>query len=560
MATPVHLRPLLLRALLVVATALAYANTFSVPFVFDDIAAITQNPSLTRFATALFPPDGLSVTGRPLANLSLALNYAISRESVWSYHALNLALHVTNTLLLFTLLHRTLTQLKLKLPNLNCEAAAFAAASLWSLHPLHTAAVTYVMQCTELLAACATLLALYAFTRGGVRWLTVSVVACALGMTAKETAVVIPLLVLGYDRTWVSHSYAAALRTRPTFYAALAGTWLILAALLLGTDSRGASAGFSSAISATDYALTQLYAVPHYLRLAVWPAPLVFDYGTFLTRSLVQLVPGGLVLVALLATTTIALRRWPAAGFCGLWFFALLAPTSSVVPIATQTIAEHRIYLALAAPLALLAFVLHARFAHRASFLLLTLSLGLGVATFARNTTYRSVLALWQDTAAKSPANPRAHYNLALAQLDAGQRPAALVSLATATRLDPAHALAHHKLGTALVADGRFADALPHLAASAKLTPDSAAAHYELANLLVRLARIAEAAPHYADVVRLVPAHAVARYNFGNALAQLSRFADALVQFDEAARLDPADTSARTNAARIRDYLRTAPP
>ncbi len=330
--------------------------------------------------------------------------------------------------------------------------------------------------------------------------------------------------------------------------------------MILGTDSRGASAGFSSAISATDYALTQLYAVPHYLRLAVWPTPLVFDYGTFLTRSLVQIIPGALVLVALLAATAVALRRWPAAGFCGLWFFALLAPTSSVVPIATQTIAEHRVYLALAAPLALLAFALHARFAHRASFLLITLSLGLGVATFARNTTYRSVLSLWQDTAAQAPANPRAHYNLALAQFDAGERPAALVSLATATRLDPTHALAHHKLGTALVADGRFADALPHLTASAQLTPDSAAGHYELANLLVRLARVAEAAPHYADAVRLAPAHAAARYNFGNALAQLGRYPDALAQFDEAARLDPADTSARTNAARIRDYLRTAPP
>lgn len=560
MAIPVRLRPLLLRAFLVVATTLAYANTFSVPFVFDDIAAITQNPSLARFATALCPPDALSVTGRPLANLSLALNYALSGESVWSYHALNLALHLTNTLLLFALVRRALASLQLKLPNLNCEAAALTAASLWALHPLHTAAVTYVMQRTELLAAGATLFTLYAFMRGGVCWLTISVVACATGMAAKETAVVIPLLILAYDRTFFSHSLIAALRTRPAFYAALASTWLILAAFLIGTDSRGASAGFSSAISATDYALTQLYAVPHYLRLAVWPTPLVFDYGTSLSHSVIQLVPGALILMALLTATVVALRRWPAAGFCGLWFFVLLAPTSSVIPIATQTIAEHRVYLALAAPLALLAFALHARFAHHASFLLIALSLGLGVATFARNTTYRSVLALWQDTATKSPANPRAHYNLALAQLDAGQRPAALLSLTTATRLDPAHALAHHKLGTTLVADGRFADALPHLAASAQLTPDSAAAHYELANLLVRLGRIADAAPHYADAVRLAPAHAAARYNFGNALAQLGRYADALAQFDEAARLDPADTSARTNAARIRDYLRAAPP
>ena len=559
MATPVTsppLSPLFTGgALLVAATLAAYAHTFSVPFVFDDVAAITQNPSLAHFSTALFPPAGLSVSGRPLANLSFALNYALSRESVWSYHALNLALHVTNTLLLFALVRRTLSGGRSLLAG---DSVAFASASLWSLHPLHTAAVTYVMQRTELLAACATLLTLYAFTRGGVHWLTVAVVACAAGMTAKETAVVIPLLILAYDRTFISRSYATALRTRPAFYAALAATWLVLAGLVLGTENRGASAGFTSALPWSDYALTQLSAVPHYLRLAVWPAPLVFDYGAPVITSPARLLPGTLVLVALVTATLVALRRWPAVGFCGVWFFALLAPTSSFVPIATQTIAEHRVYLALAAPLALLAVALHRWFDRRA-LIPVVLALALGAVTFARNADYRTLLSLWQDTVRKAPANPRAHYNLALAQLAAGLRADALRSLASATRLDPAHAPAHHTLGTLLVAEARLPEALPHLPASARLPPDSAAAHYELANALVRLTRVAEAAPHYAEAVRLAPAHALARYNFGNALAQLGRYPDALVQFDEAARLDPADSSSHANASRIRTYLGLPP-
>ena len=560
MATPVTsppLSPLFTGgALLVAATLAAYAHTFSVPFVFDDVAAITQNPSLAHFSTALFPPAGLSVSGRPLANLSFALNYALSRESVWSYHALNLALHVTNTLLLFALVRRTLSGGRSLLAG---DSVAFASASLWSLHPLHTAAVTYVMQRTELLAACATLLTLYAFTRGGVHWLTVAVVACAAGMTAKETAVVIPLLILAYDRTFISRSCATALRTRPAFYAALAAPWLVLAGLVLGTENRGASAGFTSALPWSDYALTQLSAVPHYLRLAVWPAPLVFDYGATVITSPARLLPGTFVLVALVTATLVALRRWPAVGFCGVWFFALLAPTSSFVPIATQTIAEHRVYLALAAPLALLAVALHRWFDRRALIPVVLVALALGAVTFARNADYRTLLSLWQDTVRKAPANPRAHYNLALAQLAAGLRADALRSLASATRLDPAHAPAHHKLGTLLVAAARLPEALPHLTASARLTPDSAAAHYELANALVRLTRVAEAAPHYAEAVRLAPAHAVARYNFGNALAQLGRYPDALVQFDEAARLDPADSSSHANATRIRAYLGLPP-
>ena len=568
MATPVTSSPVsppfACGALLVAATLAAYANTFAVPFVFDDVAAITQNPSLAHFSTALFPPDDLSVSGRPLANLSFALNYAISGDSVWSYHALHLALHVANTLLLFALLRRTLSGGRSLLAG---DSVPFTAALLWALHPLQTAAVTYVMQRTELLVSLGVLGTLSAFARatipppgsGANRWLTLSVIACLLGMASKEVMVSAPLLVLCYDRTFVAGSFRAALRQRPRYYLALAAPWLLLAGLVLGTENRGASAGFNSALPWSDYALTQLSAVPHYLRLAVWPAPLVFDYGATVITAPALILPGTLVLVALVAATLVALRRWPAAGFCGVWFFALLAPTSSFVPIATQTIAEHRIYLALAAPLVLLAVALHRWFDRRALIPVVLVALALGAVTFARNADYRTLLSLWQDTVQKAPANPRAHYNLALAQLAAGLRADALRSLASATRLDPAHAPAHHKLGTLLVAEARLTEALPHLTASARLTPDSAAAHYELANALVRLTRVADAAPHYAEAVRLAPGHAAARYNFGNALTQLGRYPDALVQFDEAARLDPADASARANATRLRAYLSPAP-
>ena len=56
----------------------------------------------------LCPPNhGETVTGRPLLNLSLAVNYAISGLDVWSYHATNLAIHILAALLLFGILRRT---------------------------------------------------------------------------------------------------------------------------------------------------------------------------------------------------------------------------------------------------------------------------------------------------------------------------------------------------------------------------------------------------------------------------------------------------------------------
>lgn len=550
----------LARTLLVVATLAAYANTFSAPFVFDDVAAVTQNPSLKSFITALSPPPGLSVTGRPLANLSLALNHAISGESVWSYHALNLALHLGNTLLLFALLRHSLV---CRSPARESEDLfiPFAAATLWALHPLQTATVTYVMQRTELLAACATLLSLFAFTRLGPRWHTLSVLTCALGMTAKETAVVIPVLILLYDRTFISLSFSAALRARPRTYAALAGTWLILAALVLGTDNRGASAGLAASLAWPDYLLTQLWAIPHYLRLTLWPNPLVFDYGTATFSQIIPiLLPAVLVVTALIATA-IALYRRPIIGFLGAVFFLLLAPTS-LVPIATQTVAEHRIYLALIFPVLLLSFALRHFLGRRAPFILAPLALTLAATTFARNTHYRSAAALWSDTVEKRPGNPRAHYNLAvhLLALPAPDHSRAVAALTETLRLDPAHPLAPAKLGTLLVSLGRFPEAIAPLESALGLTPASAPLHYQLAAALLSTGRTADALPHLAEAVRLNPTHAPARANFGRALAETQHYAEALIQFDAAARLDPADASSRANATRIRDYLRTVQP
>ncbi len=556
------------RLALVVAVVAAYANTFSVPFVFDDVAAVTQNPSLASFVTALAPPPGLSTTGRPLANLSLALNHALSGEAVWSYHALNLALHLTNTLLLFALLRSTFSRSSPTRENRDrsTDHLALIAALLWSLHPLHTATVTYVMQRTELLAATATLLSLSAFARATspaqsahpTRWLAVSVLAALTGMASKETAVVIPALVFLYDRAFVSASFATALRARPRFYASLAATWFLLAALVLGTDNRGASAGLAAALPWSDYALTQVWAFGHYLRLTVWPSPLVFDYGTLQIRDLSLLALPALLLLASLALTW----RRPVLRFCTVAFLLLLAPTS-LVPIATQTVAEHRLYLALVLPTVLLALALHRFFARPALLIAAPVAASLALATFVRNTDYHSAIALWADTATKLPTNARAHYNLAVHLLAASpaRDPArAAIALVETLRLEPTHPLAPAKLGATLLELGRPTEAVAPLQIAARLSPDSAAVHYQLAAALIAADRAPEALPHLATAVRLNPTHAAARANYGRALTAARRYAEALAEFDAASRLDPTDASARENAARLRAFLRSPPP
>lgn len=75
--------------LAVVAT---YWNVLDGPFVFDDLPAIVENPSLRDWRTALQSPAdrGLPVTGRPLVSLSLAINYAWGGLAPRGYHLVNI--------------------------------------------------------------------------------------------------------------------------------------------------------------------------------------------------------------------------------------------------------------------------------------------------------------------------------------------------------------------------------------------------------------------------------------------------------------------------------------
>ena len=379
---------------LAAAVALAYSNTFTVPFLFDDTDSILKNPTLHSWRTVFFPPSahGETVSGRPLLNATFALNYAISGTNVWSYHLLNLLIHLFTGLTLFGLIRRTLAGKRVGWRARPAFWCALAAAAIWLLHPLQTAAVTYIVQRAESLMALWYLLTLYCFARAAesnvarasspcddapasprsmgfqpmstarnaaqskiqnpkskIPWLALSLLACALGMATKEVMASAPLLVLLYDRAFVSGTLRAALRSRRKYYAALAATWLILAACLLTSGFRGGSAGYDTPVTWWIYAITQCKAILIYLKLVFWPAPQIFDYGIYFERWPLQVLPHIIAVALLAATALYAIYRWPRAGIFGALFFAVLAPTSSVIPLVTQPMAEHRMYLPSAA-------------------------------------------------------------------------------------------------------------------------------------------------------------------------------------------------------------------
>ena len=134
-------------------------------------------------------------------------------------------------------------------------------------------------------------------------------------MAAKEVMVSAPLMALLYDRTFLAGSFREAWRRRRGLYLALAGTWVLLAALVAQAPTRGLTAGFGVGMSPWAYLGTQFGAIVHYLKLSAWPSPLVLDYGTDTATGTINIVPYLIVVVLLAAATAVALWRWPKVGF-----------------------------------------------------------------------------------------------------------------------------------------------------------------------------------------------------------------------------------------------------
>jgi tetratricopeptide (TPR) repeat protein len=239
---------------------------------------------------------------------------------------------------------------------------------------------------------------------------------------------------------------------------------------MVHVGSRGGAVGTGLKIDSWHYLLTQFHAITLYLGLALWPHPLTFDYGTTTVASLGAVWPEALLVVALGMVTFYYVGKRSALGFVGAWFFAILAPSSSIVPLAKQTIAEHRMYLPLGAVLLLVALAAHA-VCGRARFAAI-LALPLIVLTLLRNDDYANGLTIWTQSIARYPDNPRAHVNLGDAYVNAGQLRAGAEQFTIALRLDPNLPDAYNNRAVAETALGETKQAEADYRAALRIWPN----------------------------------------------------------------------------------------
>jgi tetratricopeptide (TPR) repeat protein len=534
--------------LVLAAGWLGYANTFSAPFIFDDVPAIVENPTLhdlRRPSELLAPPAlrGSGVAGRPLVNLSLALNRGISGDRVWSYHAFNLLVHLGAALALFGLVRGTLEPQGEGNGGTRSTAIATCTALLWAVHPLQTESVTCIIQRTESLCGLFYLLLFQAFARAvrhGGGWWALAFGAGLAGAATKELMATAPLLLLLYDRTFVTGSFRRTWEARGRWHLGLAlAVWALVGLLLWRSELRGGTVGFGRGIGAWQYACTQCRAIVMYLKLALWPHPLVLDYGTDVVDGFGAVWAQAAFLAALAGGTLWAIVRRPKLGFLGAWWFVILAPSSSVVPLVTQTMAEHRMYLPLAA--LIVAAVVGCRHitGRRFAAVIAIAAAALLITTSARNRDYATAESIWRDNVAKRPQNARAHFTLAQLADEAGRLSEAIEHSEAAVRLVPADASAQFNLAFSLARAGRLAEAETHYRAAAQLRPDSADPHINLGAVLMRLGKVDAAVPEYETVVRLRPASAEDIFNLAQAYLAAGRPGDAIAQYEAVIRLTP---------------------
>ena len=556
----------------------AYYNSFEGVFVYDDIDSISNNrhirtlwPLSEAMSLPLLNVD-TTTSRRPLLSLSFALNHFLFGPEPWGYHLVNLVIHMTAALLLFGIVRRTLCLEQFRDRYGGRSAGlALSVALIWSVHPLQTDSVTYIVQRAESLMGMLYLLTLYCALRGfhsrrAIYWHSAAVVACVVGVGVKEVMLTAPLVVLLYDGTFISESFRSAWRQRRKFYTALVASWSVFVILTLaGLDE--VSQDFT-ARSPLAYALTQPGVILYYLRLSVWPDPLVLDYNFSYAESVSEILPASCVIVLLIGVSAWGLyrRRW--FGFLGAWFFLILGPSSSFASL-LQICVEHRMYLSLGTVVVLTVLagdaLLRRFFAGSISayqkrvgtLMVLAAAVMLIMRTQARNHDYHSRLVMWTKNIQSAPGreSPVAHNSLGVEFFAQGESAKAIVQFRRALDIRPDSAYAHNNLGSALSALGEPVEAIIHYRRALRINPDFASAHNNLGLALSALGESAEAIFHFRRAIRLDPDYAFAHNNLGIELFALGQSAEAIAHFRRAIRVDPdyADAHANLDIARNSD-------
>jgi tetratricopeptide (TPR) repeat protein len=511
-----------------------YAPALNGPFVFDD--------TLQPYHVPNYPNDLHAwISGvRPLLMFSYWMNYQFSTEP-FSYHVINVLIHVFNSLLVFFIVRRFLA------PTQRDPLAAFAGA-VFLLHPIQTESVAYIAGRSECLSVLFLLAAftVFLYRRSPTASWKIAIAVFALfgaAVATKEHTLVLPGLLLLTDYYWNPGFSLEGIRRNWRIYLPIAAGGIAGLAFVARILAHAPSAGFGlKDLTWYRYFFTECRAFFSYLRLLVFPAGQNLDYDYPVSHTIVEhgAIFGLLVILLLLGAAIYYRRRYSLASYGSLVFLLLLAPTSSIVPI-KDPLAERRLYMPMiGALLVAVAALQYLRFDRRKLAIgMSAVAVALAFLTWQRNQVWASDIALWEDTVHKSPGKARVHFQLAHTYYANGRYQDAVKQYAEAARLQQLDYSLLVDWGLAYDDAGQPDQALDKLRQAAAMEP-SAHVYTQIARVYAKRSQWAEALTALAQAEKLNPNYDTTYYYRGGIRAKTGDFASAVADYQRALAFDPS--------------------
>lgn len=592
--------------LVAVCAVIVYSGSMHAPFVLDDEFIIVKNP-LAHSVSSLWPP----VDPRYIGYVTFALNYSLGGLDTFGYHAVNLAIHIINGLLVYALVVSLFTAARASGYSTRSEAdpmflSAIAAALLFTVHPVNTQAVTYIVQRFASLSALFYLLSVVLYLewrrssaaggskgRGAALYI-LSLLSTVAAQKTKEVAFTLPFVLVLLELAVVPVKEGEGLIKRLALLVPFLLTLFIIpvsmfAAVIIHPPAPAAAVSGAAAsapaqgglsrfvpgdlklIAPYDYLLTQFRVIITYLRLMVLPVSQTLEYDYPVYHSLFSPAPllGLLFHICALAGAAYIYARARAGrdllllliSFGIFWFYITLSIESSIIPL-RDVIFEHRVYLpGVGLFISFSAAFLYALgragekhssegFMRTAVVVLLCLTaLPLAAASYKRNLLWSDKVALYEDTARKSPGNPRVRNNLGVEYGKLGRYEDAIVEFKTTLRLKPDFIETYKNLANAYYQSGRPGEAIAVYLAALKLVPTEKTARKNLADIYYEKGLVEDAVREYETLLRYYPDYVDIRNNLASIFLSEGRLDDAVREYEKVLAVKPRHVESIYNIA-----------
>jgi Flp pilus assembly protein TadD len=556
-----------------------YLNALDNPFVYDDFFTVTGNPSIARSAdprwTLVYMPF------RPVINVSYAIDRALWGYRPFGYHLTSILLHAAVTLLLFALLRRFLGMARRwagrELDTTGGDTwAAFAGAALFAVHPIQSETAGYISSRSEILCGFFILGALLCarIAKGALspdhdlppsprRRVVATVGACGcavLAMLSKEVAAALPILFVAHD--WLLLPGELAPKRRRLVRVFIPVAVVTLALLVYRVRSLG---GVDASLAKAPLlnVLTQAIVIWRYLAMMVVPLGQSIMHDNHTVTSLTDPlgVAAAIGLAALLVAAVIARRASPLYLLGTIWWFACIAPSSSIIAL-REGMAEHRVYVA-SAGIAIVVTGAVAQLIRRAlpaqpriplawTAALAALLAVCGTLTIRRNAVWDSQVSVWSEARRVAPDAWPARYALGDALREAGDCASAMVEYQAVLEKQPRHREALTNLGICLGQVGRFPEAEVAFRRAIAVDPSWARGYTNLAAVAMLEGDAEEARDYYQRAILVDPKNVHARVQLARIYEEVLHDYDrALRMCEEARQISP--TPAGTDECIVRN-------